>query len=240
MSSISQGPIQGITEGDIAQFLANNPAFFERHAELLASVQLTSPHGQRAVSLQERQMEMLRERIKGLEGRIMEMIRHSQENVAIADRLHRWTRTMLLTTDAAALPAVAVAELKHQFLIPQAAVRVWGAGPTSQDLPAQPWAAAVSSDIRAFSGSLALPYCGVNSGFEASEWLDDGATVASLAMIPLRTSPRTGEGDGDGCFGLLVLGSPDPTRFAADMGTDFLVRIGDIAGAALARLLPAR
>ena len=48
-------------------YLANTPGFFERHAELLAAVQLTSPHGQRAVSLQERQMEMLREKIKGLE-----------------------------------------------------------------------------------------------------------------------------------------------------------------------------
>jgi uncharacterized protein YigA (DUF484 family) len=57
----------GITEDDIANYLANTPGFFERHAELLASVQLASPHGSRAVSLQERQMEMLRERIKGLE-----------------------------------------------------------------------------------------------------------------------------------------------------------------------------
>jgi len=38
---------------------------------------------------------------------------------------------------------------------------------------------------------------------------------------------------------LLVLGSPDPTRYAASMGTDFLVRIGDITSAALSRLLPA-
>ncbi|MBI3369291.1 MAG: DUF484 family protein, partial [Burkholderiales bacterium] len=82
----------GITEADIAQFLANTPGFFERHAELLATVQLTSPHGQRAISLQERQMEMLREKNKGLEQKIIEMIRHGQENVAIADRLHRWTR----------------------------------------------------------------------------------------------------------------------------------------------------
>ena len=80
----------GITEADIANYLANNPAFFERHAELLASVQLTSPHGQRAVSLQERQMEMLRDRIKGLEKKIVEMIRNSQDNGAIADRLHRY------------------------------------------------------------------------------------------------------------------------------------------------------
>ncbi|MDE2397963.1 MAG: DUF484 family protein, partial [Burkholderiales bacterium] len=84
--------IQGITETDIAEYLANTPGFFERHAELMSTIQLTSPHGQRAVSLQERQMEMLRERIKGLEMKIVEMIRNSQENLAIADRLHRWTR----------------------------------------------------------------------------------------------------------------------------------------------------
>jgi len=60
--------VQGITEVDIANYLANTPGFFERHAELLGSIQLTSPHGQRAVSLQERQMEMLRDKIRGLEG----------------------------------------------------------------------------------------------------------------------------------------------------------------------------
>ena len=95
--------VQGITETDIANYLANTPGFFERHAELLSTVQLTSPHGQRAVSLQERQMEMLRERIKGLEMRIVEMIRHGQENLAIADRLHRTTRRLRGTADPAQL-----------------------------------------------------------------------------------------------------------------------------------------
>jgi uncharacterized protein YigA (DUF484 family) len=45
--------------------------------------------------------------------------------------------------------------------------------------------------------------------------------------------------DGDlAAFGLLVLASPDPTRYSADMGTDFLARIGEVASAALTRLLP--
>ena len=101
---------QGITENDIADYLANTPAFFERHAELLASIQLQSPFGQRAVSLQERQMEMLRERIKGLEKKIVEMIRNGQDNVAITDRLHRWTRALMLTTEAAQLPEVTALE----------------------------------------------------------------------------------------------------------------------------------
>ena len=55
-----------ITEDDIADYLGSNPEFFERHAELLAAVHLSSPHNQRAVSLQERQAEMLREKIKVL------------------------------------------------------------------------------------------------------------------------------------------------------------------------------
>ena len=85
-----------ITEDDIANYLANTPDFFERHAPMLAAVQLTSPHGNRAVSLQERQAEMLREKIKALEHRIMDMVRHGNENMIIADRLHRWARTLFL------------------------------------------------------------------------------------------------------------------------------------------------
>jgi len=220
--------VDGITEADIANYLVNTPGFFERQAEMLASVQLTSPHGQRAVSLQERQMEMLRERIKGLELKIVEMIRNGQDNVAIADRLHRWTRSLLLTSDPAALPRAMVDGLRQQFMIPQAAIRVWGA---DAKYASEPFAQGASDDVRSFAGSLGLPYCGLNSGFEASTWLDDAHTVMSLALIPLR--------HGDGAIGLLVLGSPDPTRYSADMGTEFLMRIGEIASAALSRLLPA-
>ena len=222
--------IQGITEADIAEYLAHNPAFFERQAELLSSIQLRSPHGNRAVSLQERQMEMLRERIKGLELKIVEMIRNGQENVSISDRLHRWTRRLLVTLDPAQLPLALTEELRHQFLIPQVAVRLWGlAEATAERLKDQPYALPVSEDLKRFANSLTTPFCGANHGFEASNWMADGPSMQSLAMIPLRA--------GEQAFGLLVLGSPDPTRYSADMGTEFLTSMGDTASAALSRLL---
>jgi len=220
---------QGITEDDIADYLVHTPAFFERHAELLATVQLTSPHGQRAVSLQERQMEMLRERIRGLEKKIVEMIRNGQDNVAIADRLHRWTRALMLTADATELPTVLLRELKQQFLVPQAGLRVWGVDAAHAG---SAFASGVSEDAKAFATSLTQPYCGANNGFEAVRWLDDPTATASLALVPLRRASA------EAPFGLLVLGSPDPTRYSADMATDFLARLGEVAGAALARLLP--
>jgi uncharacterized protein YigA (DUF484 family) len=98
---MTQPSFAPITEDDIANYLANTPDFFERHADLLATVQLTSPHGNRAVSLQERQAQMLRDKIKGLERRIAEMLRHGAENSAIAERLHRWMQQLLLTREAA-------------------------------------------------------------------------------------------------------------------------------------------
>jgi uncharacterized protein YigA (DUF484 family) len=222
--------VQGITETDIANYLAASPGFFERHAELLGTVQLANPHGQRAVSLQERQMEMLRDKIKGLERQIIEMIRNGQDNVAIADKLHRWTRALMLTANAADLPDVLVRELRHQFMIPQAAIRVWGGAEAFSGLA---FARKVGEDVRTFASDLGVPYCGANSGFEAVRWLDDAAAVQSMAMIPLRHDSLSG------AFGLLVLASPDPTRYTADMGTEFLARIGEIASAALTRLLPA-
>jgi uncharacterized protein YigA (DUF484 family) len=222
---------QGITEEDIANYLIHTPGFFERQAQLLAAIQLTSPHGQRAVSLQERQMEMLRDKIKGLERRIMEMIRHSQENEAIAERLQRWVRAVLLTHDDGAMPQVLTSELQHEFMIPHIGLRLWGtaAHPIKAIHANLPCAASVSDDAQSFARSLSLPYCGVNAGFEAVRWLDDPTTVASLALLPLHH-------DGD-VYGLLVLGSPDATRYTADMGVEFLTQLAEVASAALARLL---
>lgn len=228
--------VQGITETDIANYLAHTPGFFERHAPLLASVQLQHPHSGRAVSLQERQAEMLREKIKGLEQRLVEMIRNGQENVAIADRLHRWTlAVMRAAATPTELPGVLLAELRHQFMIPQAGLRLWG---LAAEHEAGDYAGAVSADVKSFAASLSQPYCGVNSGFEAARWLglsESGGSATSLALIPL-SQPGANEGKP---FGLLVLGSPDPTRYTAEMGTDFLTRVGEIASAGLARLLAA-
>ena len=123
---------------------------------------------------------------------------------------------------------MAVKELQHEFMIPQAAIRLWGLGDGHEG---QTYTQPASEDVRSFSASLTLPYCGVNAGFEATRWFDEPATVMSLAMIPLR--------QGDTTFGLLVLGSPDPTRYSADMGTEFLQRVGEVASAALSRLRPA-
>ncbi len=127
------------------------------------------------------------------------------------------------------MPDTIVSEIKTQFAVPQAAIKVWH---VNGIFASEDFSTGVSDDAQTFASSLTSPYCGVNSGFEAASWLPDPALALSVALIPLRP------GKGVQAFGMLVLASPDPERFHSAMGTDFLERIGELAGAALSRLRP--
>jgi len=213
-----------ITEDDIANYLANTPDFFERHAELLASVQLTHPHSQRAVGLQERQALMLRDKIKSLERRIMDMIRHGHENMVLTDKLHRWACDML-AAPADDLPSLAVDNIRELFQVPQVALRLWDV----RDAEAA-YAQGVTPSVREQASEQETPYVGANTGFEAVQWLDEPGQAASVALMALRPAP------GLDAFGLLVLASPDAQRFNSQMGTELLERLAQLAGAALSVL----
>jgi len=227
---LSQAIGNPITEEDIANYLANTPDFFERHADLLAAVQLSSPHNQRAISLQERQASLLREKIKMLELRIMDMIRNVNDNMLLSDKLLMWARTLFLNADAAALPQLIADEIADQFSVPQVGIKVWDVAPAFCGCT---FAQGVSEDAKLFASSLTEPFCGVNTGLEAINWLPEPKAVASLAILPLRTGPV---GSAAPAFGVLVLASPDTQRYTSTMGTDFLVRLSELASAALSPL----
>jgi uncharacterized protein YigA (DUF484 family) len=219
---------EALSPDEVARFLAANPDFFDLHPEALAHVAIPHPHDGQAVSLVERQSQILRDKVRTLELRLAEMLRHGQENDAIADRIVHWARALLSATDPAELPRAALDELLRQFDVPYGALRVWGVAPAYAALEC---AQSVSDDIVRLAGSMQAPFCGSNVGFEAAGWMaDDPAAIRSLAMIPLRV------GGDSRAFGLLALGSPDPDRFHITMGTAFLARIGELASAALARL----
>jgi uncharacterized protein YigA (DUF484 family) len=220
-------PPAGLNDVQVADWLHAHPDFFDQHADLLSEVKLRHPHGGRAISLVERQVLVLRERNKALESKMAELIRIGQENDAIATRLQLLTRELLRTSDQSQLPAVLVEGLQTGFAVPQVAVRLWGVAGL-----AAPFGEDVSADTRRRIDELAQPYCGPNSHPEAAGWLPAGGEeTGSMALLALRV------GANPESFGLLVLGSPDAGRFQAGMGTAFLAKIAEIAGASLSRLL---
>lgn len=210
----------------VAQYLADHPHFFDEYAGLLGEVKLASHVTGKAVSLQERQMEVMRDKYRALELRMAELVRIAQENAAIANRFHAWTQALLKSPGGEAMPRDLLDGLVKEFGVPYATLRLWNLAPQH----AECWfASGVSDDARIFAASLRAPYCGPNKDFEAVRWLDAAEQVQSVVMLPLRAGGTT--------FGLLILGSPDPERFTSQMGTDFLVHILETASAALAKLL---
>ncbi|SFB77242.1 DUF484 family protein [Massilia yuzhufengensis] len=209
----------------VAQYLIDHPQFFEEHAGLLGEVKLSSPLTGRAVSLQERQMEVMRDKYRVLELRLAELTRRAEENHAIANRFHAWNQALLKSDGAAAMARDLVDALRSEFMVPQVTLRLWNLAPEH----AGEWFASdVSDDARLFASGLRAPYCGMNNDFEAVRWLDDPAAVRSTVLMPLGLEGKT--------FGLLVLGAPDADRFTSTMATDFLAHIAATASTALAPL----
>ena len=233
MTNAAMNPI---TEDDIANFLVNTPDFFERHAELLSAVKLTSPHSHRAVSLQERQAEMMREKIRVLELRMMDMMRHGTENEVLIERMQRWVKTLLMTNNARDLPHTMADHIQHDFMVPQVAIKVWD---VSEAYQIEPFAQGVTDPIKEFAANLATPYVGINQNFDVVQWLDEPDAAQSVAIIALRATrpedtPQTAAAQP--VIGLLVLASPDPQRYYEGMGTTIIERMGDLASAALSHL----
>jgi uncharacterized protein YigA (DUF484 family) len=81
--------------------------------------------------------------------------------------------------------------------------------------------------VYALAEGLTQGHCGGHVPPEPLSWFGEaGARLRSFALVPIRYG-RT--------LGLLVLASEDARRFYPEMGTVYLARLGELAGAAVAR-----
>jgi uncharacterized protein YigA (DUF484 family) len=214
--------IQHLDSATVAAYLQNNPDFFNEQVELLANIHLTSPLIGKAISLHERQIEIMRGKNKALEIRIAELVRIARENDVLMHRIQEWTRAILKAEKNEDRAETIVSGLQSVFSIPHATLRLWH---LDASYTTAWFSRDVSEAIRILTDGMQAPYCGKNDDFEASRWFGEDIAIKSIALIPLKTDAAP--------FGLLVLGSPDETRFRADMATDFLSEIAKTASTAL-------
>ena len=201
----------------VADFLGKHPDFFNQFPDLLTTLSITHPHGTHAISITERQVLSMRDKVQLLEGKLAELIRFGEENDSISEKMHRLTLDIVSARDMAALLAALDRHLKEGFAVPHHAIRIW-------NTPEQ----AVSDSLRNEVDAQMHPSCGALRHEEAKEWFGEAAShLKSFAAIPLR---------GEHTVGLLVLASEDQNRFYPEMGTLYLGRLGQLTGAALTRL----
>ncbi len=214
---------------DVAHYLRAHPDFLSEHHELFT--QLTVPHPQhcgQAISLAERQLHALRDKIRQLEVKLAELIRFGEENDDISTKVHRLSVALLEAGSVDSVRQALVDSLRDDFAVPHVSLKLWGVAATDDASGvAYPDAFGVSEAARRHVESLRHPYCGAPESIEVASWFGEAAPhIRSLALMPLREQGT--------CFGLLALGSAEGERFYAEMGTLYLGRIADLAAAALA------
>jgi uncharacterized protein len=210
----------------VAEYLKQNPAFFEDYADAIAEIFVPHPHGGHAIPIAERQIITLREKNSELESRLRELIRFGGENDQISEKLHRSTLALFAAPDLETTLAVLYHSLTEDFRVPHVASRLLGRVPEQSYLPEL---AATTPELRDYANQLGAPYCGPTPPFESRDWFEAGEACRSYAFLPLRTAHT---------FGLLGLASEDAGRFYAGMGTVYLTRLAELASVATARYLP--
>ncbi len=212
-----------LTAQHVAKFLQENPDFFVEHSDLFSTLEVPHPHQSRAISLGERQILTLRDRLRDFEFRLADLVRNAAFNESTTGKLNQWCARMLSETSTIRLPGEVALGLAEHFNLQEVAMRVWGL-----DLPAEGVGAPVDEAVHAYANTLNHPYVGSDTALAPVSWLS--AKPASLAILALRVSAH------EPAFGLLVLGSDDAQRFNPEMGTAFLETVSQLASAALCRL----
>ena len=215
---------------DVVRYLQDNPGFFEDYAEVLAQIYIPHPHGGRAIPIAERQILTLREKSRMLEGKLAELIQFGEENDAIGEKMQRICLAMFPAGDMQGLLRALYYNLREDFAVPHAAVRIWRSDAGAAAVSASEFTP-VSEEVRQYAAGLVHPYCGASGNTEVASWFGESAPLLrSVACMPLRDG-------GKACFGMLVLASEDVLRFYPEMGTLYLERLGELTSAALLRHL---
>ena len=219
--------------------LPNAPTPAERASTAgptLSRITIAHPHGGRAISLSDGQLLALREKNKAIESKLAELIQFGEENDAIGEKMHRLSLALLPTQSLEAMLPALYHNLREDFAVPHAALRVWG-GSSGRAAGGLAEFGPVGDEIRTYAAGLQQPYCGPSGNVEAASWFGEGAGhVRSVALMPLSRVAATLNTPGE-CYGMLALGSADVLRFYPEMGTLFLHRLGELVGAALSRYL---
>jgi len=202
----------------VAEWLRATPGFFERYANLLNEIRLKHPHEDRAISLQERQMTLLRTQNQELNRRLSEMLHFGSRNDKTQQALVAWLLQLMRSNtkeEVESAVTIGLAEVfevdSAQLLSPHSAFGPWIDTPlcgSAKEL------AAASVDLLATQTAI------------DPEW-------QSMVAIGLPIGRASAKPQAPA---VLLLASKDETRFTADMGAFYLKQIAELTAAALDRV----
>ncbi len=215
-----------LNEREIAAYLKAHPDFMSRHPDLLETIELRHKAGS-AVSLIEKQVDMLRAKNQRLEDRMQRLIDTARDNERRTENVQRLARTLIRAPSLAAVAAGLSKCLREDFGIDEVFVGIVATQFKRHDIEGVSPVEPEGKLARAFENFFRtrLIECGPIAEDKARLLFPKATNlVQSAAIVPLEKEKS---------LGMLALGSVDAQRFQPRQGKLFLELTADLVAAAV-------
>lgn len=229
MSTVKQqktAPFE-VSEDEIADYLQENPDFFERYSNLLNTLEVPHTTNGAAVSLVERQVSVLRQRSNQLEGKLRELVEVARGNDELSEKIHALALAFLGAKSRNEVIAILEEQLRTGFNADQAVLVLFDDSDVHFDGLFLRNIARDDEAISSFKTFLQSNSARCGMVRDAQRDFLFGANnveVGSVALIPLGAKSE---------LGFLAIGSNSATHFHPGKSVDFLTRLGELTTTAL-------
>lgn len=229
MSTVTQQiDYPDVSEESIAEFLRAHPDFFERNLALLTGLKLPHRISGGAISLVERQVDVLRQRNNTLEGKLKDLVDVARSNDRLASRIHSLALLLMRAKSREDVIDTLDEQLREGFSVDQGALVLFDSVPGLAQGHTQFVRVVHREDptvgpFKSFLQSSA-PRCTRVRDAQRDFLFGPGSEITSMALVPL--GPRSE-------YGFLAIGSRDPDHFHPAKSIDFLARLGELVACAL-------
>ena len=231
MSSANKPQVEEeLSEDLVAEYLQSHPDFFERHQSLLTNLRVPHRTGG-AVSLVERQVSTLRQKNLHLERKLRDLVEVARSNDMLAEKVHELATQLLAAGSRSQAVGVAEELLRSSFNADNAVLVLFETDKVGEFKKQNRFLRLIERNdsalgpFRTFLQSNTAR-CGLIRDSQRDFLFGaDSPEIGSAALIPLGENAATG---------FLAIGSRDADYFHPGKSMDFLSRLGDLLGCALA------
>lgn len=214
----------------VADFLVEHPEFFESQPQLATKLRIPHSSGQ-AVSLIEKQVEILRKQNSQLERKLIDLIEVARANDAAVERIHQLVLVLMEAEDLPDLMHGLADRLRHRFGADAIRLILFKGDADKVEFGPAVRMERDAPEVGEFQNLLrnGQPVVGRLRPRQLEILFAENAPrIGSAALIPIGDRAE---------IGLLGIGSQSEDQFGPTLGTTFLVRIGDVLTTALRRRL---
>ena len=215
-----------LDENEVALYLRAEPKFFARHPELLEEVQIKHREGS-AVSLMERQADLLRAKNQKLEDKLERLMQAARDNEKRADHVHKLARALIRAPSLAAVAAGLRERLREDFSIDETFIGIAAAVYKRHDIEGLTSVEPEGKLAKGFENFFRtrLIECGPLKESQSKLLFPQAKTpCGSAAIVPLEKEKN---------LGLIAFGAVDAERFQPRQGKLFLEMIAELVSAAI-------